>query len=62
MRSEMGIGEIFGIAFIILKLMGYIGWSWWWVTAPFWIPMTLLVVIEVLLNIKKITNERFRNK
>jgi hypothetical protein len=34
-----------GILFIGLKLTGYINWSWWWVTAPFWaIPAVLLVV------------------
>ncbi len=25
-----------GILFIILKLLGVIAWSWWWVTLPFW--------------------------
>lgn len=27
---------LLGVAFVVLKLMGYIDWSWWWVTAPFW--------------------------
>ena len=25
-----------GVAFVVLKLMGYIDWSWWYVTLPFW--------------------------
>ncbi|PVZ87923.1 hypothetical protein C9426_10005 [Serratia sp. S1B] len=25
-----------GLIFVTLKLVGYINWSWWWVTAPFW--------------------------
>lgn len=25
-----------GVLFVALKLCGVIGWSWWWVTAPFW--------------------------
>lgn len=35
------------IVFMILKLTGTITWSWWWVTAPLWIPAlfaTLLVI------------------
>lgn len=25
--------------FLILKLTGFINWSWWWVTSPLWIPL-----------------------
>ncbi len=35
---------LLGVAFIVLKLMGYITWSWWWVLAPFWVPMVIGVV------------------
>lgn len=37
-RGNGGIGLIgaLGVAFVVLKLMGKIDWSWWWVTAPFW--------------------------
>lgn len=24
------------LVFLVLKLTGYIDWSWWWVTAPLW--------------------------
>lgn len=27
------------LLFVALKLTGYIAWSWWWVLAPFWIPL-----------------------
>ena len=37
-RGGIGLGGILGIVFIILKLTKTIDWSWWWVTAPFWIP------------------------
>lgn len=43
-----GILGILGVAFIVLKLTGYIDWSWWWVTAPFWGPIALLIGIIVL--------------
>ena len=29
--------------FIILKVTGTIAWSWWWVTAPIWMPAALLM-------------------
>lgn len=43
--SGIGLFELLGLTFIILKLCGVIDWSWWWVTAPIWIPIVLLFVI-----------------
>lgn len=40
-QSSLNAVSILGIAFVILKLTGYISWSWWWVTAPFWGPTAL---------------------
>lgn len=42
---------LLGIAFIILKLTHVINWSWWWVTAPFWIPFVLGVLIIFIVGI-----------
>lgn len=36
---------LLAIAFIVLKLTGYITWSWWWVLAPLWIPFSVAVAI-----------------
>ena len=33
------------VVFLVLKLTDLINWSWWWVTAPLWIPTGLLVGI-----------------
>ena len=33
------------VVFLVLKLTNLINWSWWWVTAPLWIPTGLLVGI-----------------
>lgn len=43
-----GILGMLGIAFVVLKLAGIIDWSWWWVTAPFWGPVALVIGIIVL--------------
>ena len=41
----IGIGMILFLIFMTLKLTGNIDWSWWWVTAPLWIPILLVVFI-----------------
>lgn len=45
---------ILGIVFIALKLLGYISWSWWWVTAPFWTPIAFavgLLIFAILITV-----------
>lgn len=38
------------IIFIVLKLVGSIAWSWWWVLSPLWIPIALwLIIIFIVL-------------
>lgn len=43
--SGIGFGGLLAILFIALKLTGYIDWSWWWVLAPIWIPIIIVIVI-----------------
>ena len=33
------------IVFLVLKLCNVINWSWWWVTAPLWIPVAAFLAI-----------------
>ena len=35
------------LIFLTLKLCGMIDWSWWWVTAPLWIPFALAFVLLI---------------
>lgn len=37
-------GAVF-LVFLVLKLIGEIDWSWWWVTSPLWIPIGLFFAI-----------------
>ncbi len=43
---------LLGILFVLLKLTNHIDWSWWLVTAPFWVVPALMTVfaagVEVL--------------
>lgn len=43
--TGVGFSGLLTIAFIVLKLMGYIAWSWWWVLSPLWISFALVVLI-----------------
>jgi len=45
-----GFLNLLTLAFIVLKLTHYIDWSWWWVLAPLWIPIALVIVLLVLLG------------
>ena len=37
------------LLFIGLKLAGVINWSWWWVFAPIWGPIGLVLAIVALM-------------
>ena len=45
MRVDLGL--LF-IVFLVLKLCGVIAWSWWWVTAPLWLPTLLFFIILMI--------------
>jgi hypothetical protein len=39
------------LVFLVLKLTKVINWSWWWVTAPIWGPIALVVAILIVVGI-----------
>ena len=42
------LGGLTFIVFLVLKLCKVIDWSWWWVTAPLWIPIAIFVAVCVV--------------
>jgi hypothetical protein len=46
--SGLGLGTVLFLIFMVLKLTNYIDWSWWWVTAPLWIPIIILGVVGLI--------------
>lgn len=46
--SGIGLPAVLFLIFLVLKLTHNIDWSWWWVTAPLWIPWSLFLVVLVL--------------
>ena len=43
----MDIASVLLIVFVILKLVGVINWSWWWVLSPLWIGIILWLVVVI---------------
>lgn len=48
--SSGGIGfvGVLTIVFIVLKLLGKIAWSWWWVLSPIWISAIMVIIILLI--------------
>jgi hypothetical protein len=49
--NKIRLDIILFILFLILKLTSTIDWSWWWVTAPLWIPTVLAIILWVVVCI-----------
>lgn len=41
----LGLGTVLFLIFLVLRLVGVIDWSWWWVTAPLWGSIALYSLI-----------------
>lgn len=52
-NASGGIGFVglLQIAFIVLKLVGIIKWSWLWVLSPIWISTVLVAIIFLVILI-----------
>lgn len=46
--SGIGVGTVLTIVFVVLKLTNVIDWSWWWVLAPTWGPIALVLAVIVI--------------
>jgi hypothetical protein len=49
--SSGGFAGLLTVAFVVLKLTGVIGWSWWWVLAPVWIPAVVVLLIVAVVAV-----------
>jgi len=52
--KEGGVGflGLLQLAFIVLKLVGVIEWSWLWVLTPIWLPLLIIIIMVVIVTIK----------
>ena len=46
--------DLLAIAFIVLKLLGKITWSWVWVLSPIWIPLCVILPLIIIWYILQI--------
>jgi len=46
--SGLSLSTVVFVVFLVLKLTNNIDWSWWWVTSPLWIPLSLLLVFLIV--------------
>lgn len=59
----IGFMGLLTLLFIALKLTGFITWSWWWVLAPIWMPLgILLTFITFCALMAVVTGQAFRRK
>ncbi|MBO5970721.1 MAG: transmembrane Fragile-X-F protein [Clostridia bacterium] len=54
----MGLTEVLTIVFVVLKLLGKIGWSWWLVLLPEIIGFVIYVGLLVLYVYQKVSAEK----
>lgn len=50
-EGGISLGTILFVVFLVMKLTGYITWSWWWVTAPLWIPFAIVIVFLIVVGL-----------
>lgn len=47
LKWKIGMIEALTLIFVWLKLANLITWSWWWITAPLWIPYSLGAFLQL---------------
>ena len=55
--ASPGFCTILFIVFLILKLTNTIDWSWWWITAPLWIPLGIAIIALAIVGIIVVLSE-----
>lgn len=62
LQHSVPIADLFLVAFVVLKLVGVIDWSWWWVLSPIWIMIgvagLVFVAIYIYIMVKNIVKKR----
>lgn len=47
-NTGVGVLGVLLIVFVVLKLVGVINWSWWYVLIPLWIELGLIAFIVII--------------
>ena len=46
--TGVGFCGLLFLVFLVLKLTHVIDWSWWWITAPLWGSLALIILIFII--------------
>lgn len=57
MPKGLGIADVLAVVFVVLKLVGVINWSWWWVLSPLWISIALIILCAGIMVIAEGDNK-----
>ena len=49
---DLSVGTILTIIFVVLKLIGIISWSWWWIFSPLWVSVIIGLIVLFIFWIK----------
>lgn len=60
--GSVGFSGLLFITFLVLKLTEVIDWSWWWIFAPLWIPVSIALVGLGIWGLWILYQERQRKK
>jgi len=50
-NGGIGFSGILFLIFLVLKLIGIINWSWWWITFPLWIPIVIVIFFVIIISL-----------
>lgn len=59
-NGGLGLCSVVGVVFVILKLIHVIDWSWVWVLSPFWIGISLILLLYLIVFIITLATHRNR--
>lgn len=59
-KGGIGFCGLLTIAFIVLKLTGFIDWSWLWVLAPIWIPTAIVIAVLLVVLVVILVKETIK--
>jgi len=45
--------ELLTLVFVVLKLLGKVDWSWWWVLSPIWLSWGIAIIVAIILIIRE---------
>ena len=45
---NFGWSFVLFLVFMTLRLCEVVDWSWWWITAPLWVPLALWIAVVII--------------